>query len=267
MGTARPILQLMCTVLLRLRPGAPWPLLVGAVRDEFVARPWDPPGAHWDGAWTGIVGGRDRTAGGTWLAVDPARPALAALLNGPRRPPLDEGVRPTRGTLSLEVLAAGHVPDGDAIADYDAFHLVLASPSGATVWSWDGEHRREQTLTPGDHIIVNLGVDAGEDPLVEHFGPVLAGTPDPAFEAEGDLDGWEPWITLLAGDGLDPGDPRALLVSREVEGRRYGSTSAALVALGPAGVRYAFNPLPADRRAWFEVPLPDPAATNAPSPR
>jgi hypothetical protein len=63
---------------------------------------------------------------------------------------------------------------------------------------------------------------------------------------------------LLAGDGLDPEDPRALLVRREVEGRPYGSTSASLVALGPHGVRYGFNPRPTDRRAWTYVPLVGP---------
>ena len=47
------------------------PILLGAVRDEFVERPWDPPARHWDGAWAELIGGRDQQAGGTWLAVDP----------------------------------------------------------------------------------------------------------------------------------------------------------------------------------------------------
>jgi uncharacterized protein with NRDE domain len=59
----------MCTVLLRFRPGRRWPLLVAAVRDEFLERPWDPPAAHWPRPT--IIGGRDRTAGGTWLAARP----------------------------------------------------------------------------------------------------------------------------------------------------------------------------------------------------
>ncbi|MGK2949311.1 MAG: NRDE family protein, partial [Acidimicrobiales bacterium] len=71
----------MCTVLLRFSPGSPWPVVAGAVRDEFTERPWDPPDRHWDGPRSALVGGRDHTAGGTWLAVDPQRPALAALLN------------------------------------------------------------------------------------------------------------------------------------------------------------------------------------------
>ena len=62
----------MCTVLLRLTPGGVHPVLLGAVRDEFVERSWDPPARHWDGAAAHLVGGRDLVAGGTWLAVDPA---------------------------------------------------------------------------------------------------------------------------------------------------------------------------------------------------
>src|SRR2546421_5305553 len=77
----------MCTVLLRFASGTPRPLLLGAVRDEFVQRAWDPPGAHWGDR---LLGGRDRTAGGTWLAVDPDRPAAAAdqAKYGVRKPPL-----------------------------------------------------------------------------------------------------------------------------------------------------------------------------------
>src|SRR5947209_11609771 len=89
-GSSRT-LSLMCTVLLRFAPGTPRPLLLGAVRDEFVERAWDPPGAHWGDR---LLGGRDRTAGGTWLAVDPDRPAVAAVLNGVRRPPPEDGTRP-----------------------------------------------------------------------------------------------------------------------------------------------------------------------------
>ncbi|MFD0584066.1 NRDE family protein [Dactylosporangium darangshiense] len=68
----------MCTVLLRFDPDATWPVLIAAVRDEYLARPWEPPAEHWPGRF----GGRDSTAGGTWLAVDPARPSATALLNG-----------------------------------------------------------------------------------------------------------------------------------------------------------------------------------------
>lgn len=246
----------MCTVLLRFAPDTPWPVLCGAVRDEFADRAWDPPAAHWDGAFAGLLGGRDRAAGGTWLAVDPDpdRPALAALLNGVRRGPLEHGERPTRGTLALEVLATGRVPEGEAVADYDGFHLLRATLDAVEVWSWDGatlEHRR---LDPGDHILVNLGPDTDDDPLVPHFAPLLAATPAPELDPGASAPAaWEPWTQLLAGDGLEPDDPRALLVRREIDGRVYASTSASLVALSPGELRFAFSPSPADQRAWRGV--------------
>ena len=129
----------MCTVLLRFAPGDAWPLLLAAVRDEFVDRAWDPPGRHWADR---LVGGRDRTAGG---------------------PP---------------------APGPDA-------------------------------------------------------GPRLS-----------TVDFWGDWVRLLGGDGLDPTDPRALLVRRTLPGRTYGSTSASLVAVRPGAVRYDFSAAPADPGQW-----------------
>lgn len=246
----------MCTVLLRFAPDAPWPVLLGAIRDEFADRPWDPPGHHWAGPWSGLLGGRDRTAGGTWLAVDPSadRPAVAALLNGVRRPLLADGVRPTRGTLALDVLISGHLPDDDAQREYDGFHLVLATREVVQVWSWDGETLEHRDMPPGDHIVVNLGVDTHDDPLVPHFEPLLAALPNPPL-APGlpSRAAWQPWTDLLTGDDLDPADPRALIVRREIEGRTYASTSASLVGLSPDGVRYDFSAEPTNSTAWYQV--------------
>lgn len=246
----------MCTVLLRVDPDAPWPVLCGAIRDEFADRPWDPPGLHWDGLHAGLLGGRDRTAGGTWLAVDPspARPALAALLNGVRRPPPAHGSRPTRGTLALDVLATGHVPDERDVVGYDGFHLLVATLAGVEVWSWDGEHLTHQQLPPGNHLVVNLGVDTDADPLVPHFRPLLEAMPAPLLTPGTPTKAaWEPWTDLLAGDGLELDDPRALVVRRAVEGRVYASTSASLVALSPHAVRYDFSRDPTDPAAWEPV--------------
>src|SRR5215831_2272631 len=176
----------MCTVLLRFAPGTARPLTVAAVRDEFADRAWDPPATHWPSE-PGVVGGRDRQAGGTWLAVSPGTRSVAALLNGVRLPPLPSGVRPTRGTLVLSALAGTF--DESTLDGYDGFHLLLGRPDAVTVWSWDGTTEKRQDLTPGDHIIVNLGVDTVDDPLVPHFAPLLAATsPDPAD-----------WVRLLAG--------------------------------------------------------------------
>ena len=145
----------MCTVLVRFDPTAVWPVLLAAVRDEFVERPWDPPGPHWPQLSPTLTGGRDRTAGGTWLAVRRSPPAVAAVLNG-RPLPAPARPRPSRGRLPLAALAEG-TPDADELRAYDAFHLLVATPDAVTMWSWDGDEVRRRYLTPGDHIAVNLG--------------------------------------------------------------------------------------------------------------
>ena len=107
----------MCTVLLRFDPDATWPVLLAAVRDEYLARPWEPPAEHWPG----------RLGGATAPAADlagrgPGPPAVTALLNG--FPPLPPARRPPDPGLP----AAGPLPPDDVLRAFDAFHLVRAEP-------------------------------------------------------------------------------------------------------------------------------------------
>jgi hypothetical protein len=243
----------MCTVLLRFAPGQPWPLLLAAVRDEFVDRAWDPPGRHWDDR---LVGGRDHTAGGTWLAVDPVGPAVAAVLNGVRLPPLPAGTRPTRGTLPLQALR-GQTPEG---GEHDGFHLLLGTPTEVRLWSWDGAELVDRSLPPGGHIVVNRGIGLADEPVAAHFLPLLHAAASPTT-GQSTMDFWGDWATMLAGDGMDPAEPGALLVRRVYAGRTYGSTSASLVAVSGGGVRYDFSATPADPSQWLLV-VPDPSVLD-----
>jgi Transport and Golgi organisation 2 len=239
----------VCTVIVRFTPGAEWPVLIGAVRDEFVERDWDPPGRHWGST---LIGGRDRTANGTWLAVDPPGRALAAVLNGERLPLPADGVRPSRGDLPLAALTGRRLPDGDELARYDGFHLVHATVDRVQVRSWDGVQLTAGDLTPGDHVIVNAGVDA-DTPLVERLLPGLTKLPPPEPRPGLPTDeAWNGWVELLGGDGIDPASESALIVARTFEGRSYGSTSASLVALSPTTVRYDFTATPGPAAEWIQ---------------
>jgi hypothetical protein len=170
------------------------------------------------------------------------RPAVAALLNGVRLPPV--AGRPTRGTLALAALR-GELPA--SFEGYDGFHLLHGTPSSLQVWSWDGSTVEHRELAPGNHILVNLGVDTADDPLVPHFAPLLAALPGPPLP-----ESFGAWPGLLAGDGLDPTDDAALLIRKSVEDRTYGSTSACLVGISPTRVRYDFTPTPLTP-AWSRV--------------
>jgi uncharacterized protein with NRDE domain len=238
----------MCTAIVGYDPGARVPVLLAGVRDELVDRAWLAPARHWP-HHPGLIGGRDRLAGGTWLAVDPGARRVACVLNGVGRPAAEERRR-SRGELPL-ILAETGALELD-LAPYDPFHLVGAEPSAVRLWSWDGERLSARKLEPGLHMVVNSGLAepgtrGGDDHMsarVAHFRPL--------FEAA--HQDRETWLGLLDGDGLDPSDDRALIVRRELDGGRvWGTTSISLVALGPHDVGYDFTGHPGDRAAWRPV--------------
>jgi hypothetical protein len=253
----------MCTAIISVDPSSPVPVLLVGVRDEFVAREWEPPGRHWPDR-PGLVGGRDLRAGGTWLAVDPDAPRAAVVLNGRGRMAPEQG-RATRGELPLRVAADGKLGSPD-LAVFDPFHLAAAEPGRVRLWSWDGSSRTERDLGPGLHMIVNSGLE-GEGQLegetedaymaarLAHFRPRLAAAPRPEPRPGQSLErAWGAWLPLVNGDGLPRADHRSLLPLLDLgEGRVWGTTSVSLVALGRTGVRYDFCAAPGDGGAWARV--------------
>jgi len=241
----------MCTAIVGYDPAARVPLFVAGVRDEMAGRAWQPPARHWP-ARPGLIGGRDELAGGTWMALDPAAPRVACVLNGLGRPAPEERRR-SRGELPLLLAETGTL-EGD-LGPYDPFHLVGADPVAVRLWSWDGERLTGRELEPGLHIVVNSGLAVpgtrgGDDFMsarVAHFRPLFeAATRDRAS-----------WLRLLDGDGIDPSDDRALIVRRDLgDGRIWGTTSISLTTLGPDGAAgYDFTAAPGDPGAWRPIPL------------
>jgi hypothetical protein len=254
----------MCTVVISLAPEDLVPLLLVGVRDEFTGRPWQPPARHWPGA--PLIGGRDLQAGGTWLAVHPGMPRVACILNG-RGQEAPPAQRRSRGELPLRAAEEGPQAleklhrDPEALASYDPFHLVCADRATALLLSWDGTQAALENLEPATHVLTNAGhayssaTTRTPDPKAAHFGPRFAarrpsGDPNAATVE----DAWGDWLTLAAGDGLPLTDPAAIIARRELpDGRIWGSTSVSLVALGAQGLRYDFQPVPADPTTWYPV--------------
>jgi len=254
----------MCTVIVSFEPGERMPLLLLGARDELVDRPWLPPARHWPGS--PLVGGLDQQAGGTWLAVQPGLPRVSCLLNG-RGVLADPATRRSRGELPLRAAAdgTGILKDlagaPDALAAYDPFHLVCADLAAVLQLSWDGEHAALIDLSPGTHVLTNAGHAYPADPVTEpkaaYFGPKFAATrpsADPALPA---AQAWGDWLTLAAGDGLEPGDERAIVARRDLpDGRVWGTTSVTLVALGRDGLRYDFQPRAGSDSPWDAMLVP-----------
>jgi uncharacterized protein with NRDE domain len=201
----------MCTILLRWDPAADVAVTLAANRDEFRDRLADDP----DEIGPGVFAGRDRTAGGTWLAV--SRRGIAALTNvrtGPRDPQA-----PTRGALPPAALD-GRLPDH--LAPYNGFNLVVVDERGARVVTHEGAGTPVAVvpLAPGVHVIDNEAFGRPSPRIVRATGLLTSRAPD--FGVLGDH-----------GDGPENG----LCHHGEV----YGTVSATVVELdrGLRVVRYA----------------------------
>ncbi len=191
----------MCTILLRLAPDGAEPVLLAANRDEFRDRPADDPHA----IAPGVFAGRDRLAGGTWLAV--AAGGLAALTNvtAPRRPDAQ-----SRGDLPLAALG-GRLPAD--FAPYNPFNLLIVDARGARLFirDPDGRSRGPIVLGPGDHVVTNEPFDAAAGPRSRHATQLIAaGAPD---------------FDLLASHGVHGDDGLCH------HGDAYGTVSSTVVAL------------------------------------
>jgi hypothetical protein len=263
----------VCTVVVSLEPDTSVPLRLLGIRDELTSRPWRPPARHWPGS--PLIGGIDEQAGGTWLAVHPDIPRVACLLNA-RGVFADPARRRSRGDLSLRAAAEGPgflrelAADLDTLRSYDPFHLICATTDSVTSLTWLGPdpeephaHPEVRDLAPGTHLFLNAGhaypVAPGDpegEPKADYFAEKFAAARPPADPALPVTEAWGDWLTLAAGDGLDPADPSAIIVRHDLpDGRVYGTTSVTLVALTADAVRYDFQANPGRPDGWVSVPV------------
>lgn len=237
----------MCTVILLRRPGARWPLLLAAHRDERLDRAWDPPAEYWPGR----VGGRDATAGGTWMAMSRAG-LVAAVLNRPGSLGPAPGKR-SRGELPLIALEGASAADAAArIAALDAglwrpFNLVLAD--ARTAWFvaglGEGNPRAEELGAGVSMVTAHPPNDLSSPRTARHLPRFQAAAPPEPPD-------WGDWPALLADS--DGGVAEALNVP-PIGG--FGTICASLVALGEGGERlWHFAPGPPDRTGFAPLPLP-----------
>lgn len=220
----------MCTVVVLIRPGHDWPLLLAANRDEMLGRAWDPPGRYWPNL-PGVVAGRDRTAGGTWMGVNDAN-VVAAVLNRPGSLGPAAGKR-SRGELPLLALEHGSARDAvAAIGETNAgawrsYNLVIGDHSGAFFIRGLGHGRPEAIhLESGLHMVTAHDPDDRESPRVarhlDRFRAAQSPTP-------GD---WSAWQAILADRAGDPGE-QINVVPRG----GFGTVCSSLLALPAAGGR------------------------------
>ncbi len=247
----------MCTVILSHRPGHAWPVLIAANRDERLDRAWDPPGRWWP-HHPDLIGGRDRSAGGTWMARNAAG-VVAAVLNRPGSLGPAPGKR-SRGELPLIALG-GAADAGEAATrvsalpagDWRPFNMVIADRHGASFLRGTGIGRPVAIpLAAGISMVTAHDPNDPTSPRTRRHLPRFraASHPDPA------RDDWSAWEALLADEDYAESVAETLRVPAT---GGFGTVCATLIALGADGTliwRFAAGP---PGEAPFRTVIPDPA--------
>jgi hypothetical protein len=211
----------VCTVIVLVRPDR---ILLAANRDERIDRPWDPPAAWWLDR-PGVVAGRDRTGGGTWMGIN-RHAMVATVLNRPGTLGPAIGKR-SRGDLPLMALEHPTAEDAaQALTRLDAslwrgFNMVLADRTGA--WFVKGigyGHPDAERLPPGISMITAYEPNDLESPRTAHHLP--------RFQAAEPT--WSAWHALLSDRRGEPAEqlnvpPRA----------GFGTVSSSFVTLPTEG--------------------------------
>lgn len=249
----------MCTLVILRRPDHEWPVVIGANRDELLARPWRGPDRHWPDR-ADIVAGQDLEAGGSWLGLND-HGVVAGVLNRPGALGPAPGKR-SRGELVLEALdhadaaeAAKALVDIDGRA-YRPFNLVLADNRDAFWLRLADRSARVERRSVSDGVSMITANDMNDPraPRIRAFRPRFeaARAPDP------DQDDWTDWQALLGDTSASAKDgPAGAMTIESVAG--FGTVSSSLIALPSAGsigkrAHWLFADGRPDRAAYAPTP-------------
>lgn len=207
----------MCTVVIRWAPEDPVRIL--ALRDELASRDFDLPDRWWPDQ-PGVVGGRDRRAGGSWCVTDVNAGATAVVLNRPERRTALPGA-PSRGVLPLLAVRAGPAwTDEIDHAAMAGFNLALITPDSLRWWAFDGATLVEERLGAGTWMLTPRG--RRTEPL------------DPRLLAD---DARIAWIDVV-GSSVPSGDATdGLVVQRSIGDDSYETVFGQVLEIRPQQLR------------------------------
>jgi hypothetical protein len=235
----------VCTVVVRRSDGRPPQIL--ALRDELTTRDFDDPGTWWP-EFPDVVGGRDRTAGGTWCATRVGTGATALVVNRPSKPHADPGA-PSRGVLPL--LAAEHGADWVdhvGLGGMASFALLLATPQRLVTWDFDGEVLVTAEHPEGTSMLTSGGPENRKADV--HLV---------TFEQAGYPDGWR----RLVQSEPPKDDPAALVVRHERDGLVFATVFGELIEARPGRLRLEYSRQPWKRQPWDTLAVGDPEPERA----
>jgi len=224
----------MCTLILGVEVLGPNSIFLGANRDESPERPAEGPGVL--GAAPHVVGGRDSSAGGTWLAVREGRFAVALMNRRPTEPAPTGPASPlrSRGLLCLDTASA---PTEGAFLDtaleslrrhaYAHCSLVGVGTDGEAWWIHVGGGSgppRVSGIPRGWHVITHEDLDDRSEPrtraVLDALGDWVPATAELAIERIARI------LRRHNGEGAE-----SVCLHRD----RFPTVSSSILALGALG--------------------------------
>jgi uncharacterized protein with NRDE domain len=242
----------VCTLTLAWQVFEDAPVVVAANRDELLDRPSEPPAVRdWEAT---VVAPIDREAGGTWLGYNEH-----GLLVGLTNRWTGESVESDRSRGLLVREALGHESATEAVRfverelderTYDGFNLVAADAGAALLVEYDGR-RAVRNLSPGVHVVVNVGADGSYDvPDTRSEAGV-----EQANNADAVRTALQPEPGETSGSWLDRA--AAVLGDHEygvcLHHENFGTRSSSLIRLGTDDVTYQFADGPPCETAFEPV--------------
>jgi uncharacterized protein with NRDE domain len=154
----------MCLILFSYQPDSDTPLVLGANRDEFFARP-TAPAQFWDDC-PEVLAGRDLQAGGTWLGI--TRSGRFAAITNVREPNVVVNNPQSRGDLTRDFLSGSQSPQVylDEIAGrqhaYAGFNLLVGefSQTSSSLYYFSNREGEVKALRAGIYGLSNHLLDS-----------------------------------------------------------------------------------------------------------
>lgn len=230
--------------------------MLAANRDELIARPSAPPGVLWENPR--IVGGRDLTAGGTWLAVA-AGGSVCAVTNrhpGEGPPVAPDPSRRSRGEIPVAMLTGD--PDDVAVrlaglgpGRYNPVNVLWLSAERAVVAHVDDSGPvRVVDLAPGRHVLTTRDVDDGRSAKVAMLLEAMDRAVTPGSDAEATMAGLRAILRDHTSASDSPVDAAC------IHGDVYGTVSASTVIAAADRVVYEHAPGRPCVTPFARVPIP-----------
>ena len=152
----------MCILFIAIAQHPDYPLIVAANRDEYYSRPSEK--MHFWQDHPGVLAGRDKRAGGTWLGVN-KNGQFAAVTNFRDKLQLRKDAR-SRGDLVTRFLTGDYqqkdIYQFHHFLDtqheyYNPFNLLYGDLQ--SIWAWGHVENTPTKLSPGFHSVSNGPID------------------------------------------------------------------------------------------------------------